>query len=154
MAVGQEWKKQEKKILRGQKRPSWVDVQKPLLSGQQEMVVSGIVRRQEAKQYRDRRKATTLDIGALMATGALWVDWQGWRLGYPGLRRVQKVRKWSRPYRLEFWQPEEGEWSAEAQGRWECFVVFVGWRRLGHVYRKHQEMWKVRWRYVAFTFFS
>ena len=35
------------------------------------MVVSGIVRRQEAKQYRDRRKTTTLDIGALMATGAL-----------------------------------------------------------------------------------
>ena len=74
MAVGQEWKKQEKKILRGQKSPYWVDVQKPLLSGEQEMVVSGIVCRQEAKKDRDRRKATTLGIGALMATGALWMD--------------------------------------------------------------------------------
>ena len=35
------------------------------------MVVSGIVCRQEAKKDRDRRKATTLGIGALMATGAL-----------------------------------------------------------------------------------
>ena len=57
--------------MRGQKKPSWVDVQKPLLSGEQEMVVSGIVCRQEAKKYRDRRKATILDIGALMATGTL-----------------------------------------------------------------------------------
>ena len=36
------------------------------------MVVSGLVCRQEAKQDRDRRKATALGVGSLMATaGAL-----------------------------------------------------------------------------------